>query len=306
MHETLLAWSKDRGFRVAWGPRSTALESKAGISSRGASGELDPDLFAAEFEPLVRPEELPEWATLVLVAMPRPAHRVEFEIEGAEPLKALLPPTYLRYQATFEEVRQDLAKNGLPGARVEHLHGPCKAMAARLGLVRYGRNNITYAEGMGSYLQLCGFFTDASLPERPLPEGPSLLPECDGCRKCGKACPTGAIREDRILLGAQRCLTHVNEDAGDWPAWVPEGRHNSLVGCLVCQRVCPANPTLSVEETGLRFSARETAALIDPARPLPPSEEDGVRKKLAWLGQPGLHPILGRNLAALLRARVAG
>lgn len=306
MHETLLAWSRDRGFQVAWGPPSIAAESKAGISGRGASGELDPNLFAAELEHLVAQEEFPAGATLVLVAMPRPAHQVEFEREGSEPLKALLPPTYLRYQATFEEVRQDLAKHGLPGARVEHLHGPCKAMAARLGLVRYGRNNITYAEGMGSYLQLCGFFTDASLPCLPLPEGPSLLPACSGCRMCGQACPTGAIREDRVLLSAQRCLTCANEDAGDWPAWVPERRHNSLVGCLICQRVCPANPPLAVVETGLRFSARETAALVDPGKPLPPGAEDGIRKKLAWLGQPRLEPVLGRNLAALLRTTAAG
>ena len=58
---------------------------------------------------------------------------------------------------------------------------PLKPLAVRLGLVRYGRNNVTYAPGMGSYIQLLGYLTDASLP---LPDGwrpqePTLLPECE-------------------------------------------------------------------------------------------------------------------------------
>ena len=40
---------------------------------------------------------------------------------------------------------------------------PIKTVAAMLGLVRYGRNNIAYADGIGSYLQLCGYITDARL-----------------------------------------------------------------------------------------------------------------------------------------------
>ena len=299
MHETLLAWASNRGCRVAWGPRTLAAESKASLAA--LRPELDDGLFTAEFESLAAPEALPDWATVLMVALPRPAHRVSFDLVGGGSLEAVIPPTYVHYQTTLEDLRQDLARSGLPGARVEHLHGPCKTLAARLGLVRYGRNNIAYAEGLGSYVQLGAFITDAPLPPAPPPGPPALLPECADCRRCLQACPTGAIAEDRILIAAHRCLTFASEYAGPWPDWVPAARHHCLVGCLACQRACPANPKLEVEDTGLRFSAEETQALLEQPEALPPSAVDGIRRKLAWLGQPGLQPALGRNLAALLR-----
>lgn len=305
MERTIQAWAQTRGYRVAWGSHRRVVEAKEDLLKRAEQGEFDPDFYASELDGLGRPESFPAGTTAVLVALPRPAHRVGFDLTelGGGHLDGILPPTYLRYQTTFEDVRQDLERNGLPGARVEHLHGPCKALATRLGLARYGRNNIAYVEGMGSYLQFCAFLTDAPLPEGPRSEGPALMPRCDGCDRCRKACPTGAIGEDRVLLRGQRCLTHVNESPGDWPAWASGQRHNSLVGCLLCQKACPVNANLSAEDTGLCFSARETAALAAWPEPLPPSLEDGVRRKLAWLGQPNLYPVLGRNLKALLSTR---
>lgn len=305
MERTIQAWAEMRGYRTAWGPHSLVADMKAEMARQAASGAFDVRLYADELEGLMRLEPLPTGTSVVLVAMPRPAHRVSFDLAelGGGQLEVVLPPTYLRYQTTLEEVRQDLARHGLPGAQVDHLHGPCKALAARLGLVRYGRNNIAYAEGIGSYLQLAAFLTNAPLPERPLPAGPALLSQCDGCDRCRRACPTGAISEDRFLLRGEFCVTYLNESPGDWPAWARDLHHHSLVGCLFCQRACPANPKLAVEDTGLTFSARETAALAAWPEPLPPSAEEGVRRKLSWLGQPSLYPMVGRNLAAVLNAR---
>mgnify|MGYP001075975284 CR=1 FL=1 len=302
---TIQAWAENRGYQVAWGSQACITEAKEDLWGRIQRGEFDPDFCASELDGLAKLESLPTGMTVVMVALPRPAHRLGFDLAevGGGRLDAILPPTYLRYQATIEEVRQDLERNGLPGARVEHLHGPCKALATRIGLARYGRNNLAYVEGMGSYLQLCAFLTDAPLPEGSRSEDPALLPQCQDCERCSKACPTGAITRERVLLRGERCLTHINEGSRDWPAWASNQRHHSLIGCLLCQKACPANASLPTEDTGLCFSARETAALAAWPEPLPPSLEDGVRRKLAWLGQPSLYPVLGRNLAALLSAR---
>ena len=301
MLNILQAWASARGYRVAWGPGSAVAEAKQTIRTLGASGELEAGLFHSELESSLGPDPSRAGLQVVMVAMPRPAHTVGFELESSGTLlEAVLPPTYVRYRRTFEEVRQDLAAHGLPGARVALLDGPYKAVAARLGLVKYGRNNLTYVPGMGSYLQLCGYWTDAELPETALRPGPERLLECEGCEKCRRACPTGAIGPDRMLLHADRCLTYANERPGDWPAWAAGGPHRCLVGCLLCQRVCPANPRLQVEATGVTFSGEETRAILAGLPRAAPAIQQSVRTKLVQLGPDYLEPFLARNLDPLV------
>ncbi|MEW6366547.1 MAG: 4Fe-4S double cluster binding domain-containing protein [Acidobacteriota bacterium] len=306
MIDALLRWARERGYSVAWGPAEVVQEARAEIARRHASAELDEEFYRGELQALARGEPLRDCGTVVVVSMPRPAHLIGFEVDGAR-FEALLPPTYFRYRQTFEEVRQDLETSGLAGARVEHFVWPLKAVAARLGLVRYGRNNIAYAEDFGSYMQLCGYLTGARLP---VPQGwspcePELLAECENCAACLAACPTGAIGDDRVLLHGERCLTHLNENAGEWPAGLPGSSHHCMIGCLLCQRICPANPELPIERTALSFSAADTRSLLGESAPDGYGPETGIRHKLAWLGQPAMGDVLGRNLRALMAARGA-
>jgi epoxyqueuosine reductase len=199
-------------------------------------------------------------------------------------------------------VAQDLQANALPqGSRIERVSAPLKSLAARLGLVRYGRNNLTYCPGFGSYLQLFGYVTDAPLP---IPQGwqpsePALLPTCESCTACRDACPTGAIGEDRVLLRAERCLTSVNENPGPWPAWLPR-RALRLVGCLSCQTVCPENAGLTVTESGVTFSPEETEAILADQADRVGSVREAIRAKLDRLGPLNEEAVLGRNLRALI------
>jgi epoxyqueuosine reductase len=304
MNESLQRWAETRGYRVAFGSLEIVSRARADIIARRESGELEEGFFAAELAEVADGGIGEAEGSVVVVARPSPALRVEFEAPGGR-IDALLPPTYARYRASFEEVRQDIAANALPGAAVEHVVAPLKAVATRLGLARYGRNNVTYVDGFGSYLQLFGFVTDAPLADE-IPESgfePELLDECDGCTACSAACPTKAIAEDRVLLRAQRCITFANENPGPWPDWIPARSHNCILGCLLCQRACPANPRLPVESSGLVFSARETRALLDDHDASAGREANGIRVKLAWIGQPFSEPLLGRNLRALVTKR---
>jgi epoxyqueuosine reductase len=303
MEDGLRRWADARGYGVAWGPAKLVREVREEIGQRRRSGELAAGLYEAELAAVVEAEPPPAEGTVVVIAKPRAASRIGFELEDGL-FETILPPTYGRYRATFEEVRQDLATHGLPGAQVELLMAPLKALATRLGLARYGRNNVTYVASAGSYIQLCGYVTDARLgPSTPGAGAPRMLEECEGCSACRRACPTGAIDATRVLLRAERCLTFLNENPGAWPDWVPERGHTCLIGCLVCQRACPANPKLTVEDIGLCFSLGETRALLGSGPAADPRWETGVRTKLAWLGQPYAEPVLGRNLLALLNAR---
>lgn len=306
MEAALRHWATARGYRVVWGPIEVVESAKQEVRERGTNGQLDRDLFEDELTPVLGSAGGLAARAVVVVAMPRPAHLVSFELDDRR-IDAVIPPTYFRYRSTFEDVRLDLLAEGLPGAKVEHLSAPLKAVASRLGLVEYGRNNITYAPGLGSYIQLCGYVTDATLPAMtdPAAAGARLMERCAHCSACRRVCPTGAIRGERVLLHAERCLTFANERPGAWPEWIDESAHHCLFGCLACQQSCPANPPLRVERTGVCFSAEETSALLASDDAHQGRTETGVRVKLAWLGQPYSEPALGRNLKALVAAQDA-
>lgn len=101
-------------------------------------------------------ESIADVRSVVVVGIPRPAHRLMFELEAGQ-LEVTLPPTYVRYADLFKEVRDNLT------SAIPELHGhldilvaPLKSVACRLGLVTYGRNNLTYIPEWGSYFQLVG------------------------------------------------------------------------------------------------------------------------------------------------------
>lgn len=305
MIDRLQEWAAQRGYRVAWGSGSVVESVRREIVKRRSGFEFDERFFEHELKSIVGNESDSMGGSVVIIAKPCPAHAVRFEVDGKN-FDALLPPTYFRYRATFEDVRMDLAGNGIPGVQIEYLTAPLKATASRLGLVRYGRNNISYVAGFGSYMQLCGYWANVSLA--PMEEAgtavASLLPQCENCGICSSVCPTDAISEDRVLIRAERCLTFLNENPGDWPDWVSPRAHNCLLGCLECQRACPANPELPIDYTGLSFSAAETRLLLSDESIADDRAESGIRMKLAWLGQPYVESVLGRNLRALTQSRL--
>ncbi len=305
MREELKRWASERGYLVAWGPLELAAAVQEEVARLGTSGVLEEEFYASELGTLTetRNSQLRGLATVLIVVKPRPAHTASFDLDGRR-IQAILPPTYVRYRPLFDDVAADLLVTVLRGARIERLQAPLKPLAVRLGLVRYGRNNVTYAPGMGSYIQLLGYLTDASLP---LPDGwrphePTLLPECERCGACRAACPTGAIAKDRVLLHAERCLTYINENPGPWPAFVPARAHHCLLGCLLCQRACPANQKLPLDSSGVAFNREETETLLADTGDHVAPVWDGVREKLARLGQPYSEPVVGRNLRALVAA----
>jgi epoxyqueuosine reductase len=211
------------------------------------------------------PESLPKAQSVIVVAVPRPQTRAVFTWNGIRrPL--ILPPTYTAYKSITEQVQNSLAKLlSEKGYNVTRTALPLKLLAARSGLVRYGRNNICYASGMGSFLQLVAVYSDMPCEEDSWQEA-TMLQACEECELCRRACPTGAIPSDRFLLRAERCISYHNEKKGDvpFPSWMDASWHNCLEGCMRCQRACPLNKQfldwVGKEE---EFSEEETALLLD-------------------------------------------
>jgi len=87
---------------------------------------------------------------------------------------------------------------------------PLKILAVRSELASYGKNNISYIPGMGSFYRLIAFYSDFPCQEDIWLE-PQMMKHCHNCSACLDNCPTGAITSGGFLLHAERCITFHNE-----------------------------------------------------------------------------------------------
>jgi len=210
------------------------------------------------------PEELKEASSLIIVAMPRPPTKAIFLWNGKK-RSFILPPTYTAYDEKRIHIeRLVLEAVGKRGYGVATPRLPLKLLAARSGLTEYGRNNIAYVEGMGSFMRLTAVYSDMPCEEDQWQEA-KIMKRCENCNLCIKACPTGAISEDRFLLHAEKCLTYHNEKEGNipFPSWIRSEWHNCLIGCIRCQAACPKNkPYLNQFGETAEFDEGETRLLL--------------------------------------------
>jgi epoxyqueuosine reductase len=260
---------RERGYQARMVPISQLQLLKKEINSLRNCGLLESEFYQhrlAWFNFQV-PEDLPEAQSLIVVAVPRPQTRAIFTWNGQRrPL--IIPPTYTAYDGVAKQVENFLAKIlGEKGYASTGTALPLKLLAVRSGLGQYGRNNICYVSGMGSFLQLVAVYSDMPYEEDGWQEA-TMMKSCKECELCRRACPTGAISSDRFLLRAERCISYHNEKKGDvpFPKWMHASWHNCIVGCMLCQRVCPQNKEL-VQWIGeeAEFSEEETTLILQGA-----------------------------------------
>lgn len=231
------------------------------------SDQLDHDFYVEWLKSRVDPKTprgMGKAKSILVAAIPSPALRVSFEWRG-QVLGLTVPPTYNSYVSTSNRAWR-LLKEALAPKRywIARAILPMKLLAVRSGLARYGRNNITYIPKLGSFYTLTALYTDYISPEYHWHER-EMLEKCSTCRACQKACPTGAIGTDRVLLHAERCLPRHNElpSSRQFPSWINPRAHNSLIGCMVCQKVCPYDrDVIGWYANRGRFSEAETEYLL--------------------------------------------
>lgn len=234
--------------------------------------------------------------SIIITAAPQPKICVTFQAAGKH-YPVIIPPTYLHdTDNAIIAILSQYARQ--QGYRVRHAHLPVKPLAVHSGLAAYGKNNIAYIDGLGSFFRLRAFFSDIPCPAETW-HSLTMMEQCKTCAVCRKTCPTQAIPDDRFLLDVTRCITNRNEGEEVFPDWVDPTWHNCLIGCMRCQDNCPANRAqkdwIAPGET---FSEEETLMILEGHSPQ--QFPEGTRNKLKKLYMLDDAELLQRNLSALM------
>lgn len=112
-----------------------------------------------------------------------------------------------------------------------------KALAKEAGLGWIGKHTLLIHPKMGSFLFIGELILDLELSYDE-PFGNNL---CGSCSRCMDSCPTGAIIGP-MRLDARRCISYLTiETKEEVPEHLIGSLSNRIVGCDICQQVCPWN-----------------------------------------------------------------
>jgi epoxyqueuosine reductase len=126
-----------------------------------------------------------------------------------------------------------------------------KAWAERAGLGWLGKNTLLLSRDFGSYV-----FLGVVLTTLPLAADTPTTAHCGTCTRCLDSCPTQAFPQPGVL-NSNRCIAyHTIENRSETlPTDLP--LVDWVVGCDLCQSVCPYNQKLLPQEIPSDFLPRE-------------------------------------------------
>ncbi len=269
---------------------------KAGKISRQKTFRSYIDYF--EYAP---PKTMANAQSLIVMATPLKISTIAFHVQGKKHA-VMIPAGYVDDGLRLADYHNLVYENQIvgKGQKLELAKLPMKQLAVRSGLAEYGKNNITFVDGYGSYHQLLAFYTEQRLDDHW--GRLKMLRLCKGCSICLKECPTRAIRKNEFIIDPEKCISLYNELPDPIPAWVPAGAHNALVGCLKCQTNCPGDEELKNDVWDLgEVSEAETALLLENRTNA--ETERSLRAKLKRIGGGDNLPYIARNLKLVLNAR---
>jgi epoxyqueuosine reductase len=111
-----------------------------------------------------------------------------------------------------------------------------REMAARAGIGWVGKNTCIIHPRIGSFVLLGQVLTTVELPsDEAEPD------HCGTCTRCIDACPTQAITAP-YQLDPRRCISYLTiEHSGEIEPELREKLGEWVLGCDICQDVCPHN-----------------------------------------------------------------
>jgi epoxyqueuosine reductase len=134
-----------------------------------------------------------------------------------------------------------------------------RALARAAGLGWGGKNCCLIHPKLGSFVFLSVLFTSLEIAPK---QQPTLVADhCGRCRRCIDACPTGALLDARSM-DARRCIAYLTiEHKGVLDEALLPGVGRQILGCDICQDVCPWNRKAVVTHDA---DLRPRAELLNP------------------------------------------
>lgn len=167
-------------------------------------------------------EMLPDAKTILILGKPLP--RSIFLTPKNNSLYSFYVSSYFTYYSIMNEATNTLSvmmeNAGYPSLPIPsysplkfHDGEPrgllsLKHAAAQCGIGKMGKNTLLIHPEFGNILRLGGLITTLEWPEKKMPELKKICP--DGCTKCFKACPVGALSVDGInkMKCMGNCIKH--------------------------------------------------------------------------------------------------
>lgn len=288
------------GFKASITPTASVKKIQDELIGLNERGLIDKQLYDEYMQWMTHDykEIMPEAKSVIIMAHPHAGTKLEFNYNDEKHI-VLIPPTYVG-SGLLKKAEDALIQILTPyHFSSKYANLPLKLVAARTGLSKYGRNNISYVEGMGSYHRLFAYYTDYQCQTEDWNEI-AAMQECSNCKACMSVCPTGCINGERFLIHAENCITYFNEVDRAFPSWLQKDWHNAIIGCMKCQINCPANSEYNDRvESEFVFEQDETVAILakTPLDKLP----TGTRMKLEAVDMIEYYNVLERNLSALIK-----
>jgi len=119
------------------------------------------------------------------------------------------------------------------------------AWAVKSGLGWIGKNSLLISKKLGSYVFIGEIILNLELDY----DKPMVKEFCGSCQLCIHECPTHAILPDR-KVDSNKCISyHTIENKTSLPENLKDNFFHRLVGCDICQDVCPWNHHLESHNT---------------------------------------------------------